>query len=379
MFRLILFVALQLSIISGASYAQDTDNASFDFGGDAYRAGKSVTLGETTEGDVFMAGDRLQIDAAATGSVHLVGRNVSVEDGVGGNLYAAGQSITVNAPVAGNATLMGQDIVIREGIFGNIRVAGQNVTLDNTIGGSAMLAGETLTINSTIAGDVNLAGEKIIFGSGARIEGALTLNHSDPESIVVPASVIDDARIERVVTETDMNWVDHSTAAIKPSFWTVVKGMIGSIVAVTLGATILAALFPRFVAGARASGLSAPVRTGWMGFLALSASIGSLFLVAATGIGVLLVPVSILLTILLGFLGYVLGVYILGVGVLSRFGVAVPDGLGDWALAALVGAVIAALVAFIPFIGWLCVLALVWFGAGAFVTRMFRPAFYNEN
>ena len=114
-----------------------------------------------------------------------------------------------------------------------------------------------------------------------------------------------------------------------------------------------------------------------IGFLALSATIGSLVIFAMTGFGLLLVPVSILLFLLLGLIGFLVGTYILSVGVLGLAGRDVPDSLGDRAIAAFAGAGVAALIGLLPFIGWLFTLALGLVGAGALITRWFEPGFYT--
>ena len=372
MFRLQMALVLLLAGLPAAAQ----DNEQFSFGGDRFQAGRSVTQSSPVTGDVFLFGENPTASASTGGSAHMIGRRVAISGGVGVNVYAAGQQVTVSAPVQGNITAFGQDVIVSSTVGGNIRAMGQDVTIDADVAGSVMLGGETVTLNAAVGGDVSLSGDKIVFGDGARIGGQLDVYHADPDGLDIPASVIDGARITRHVLEGDENWAEHGGVAIKPTFWTKAKGFFGFTIAVAVAATILAALFPNFMAGARSAALARPVRTVWMGFLALSATAGSLVMVALTGIGLLLVPVTVFLTILLWFLGYVIGAFVLGVGLIKAVGRGVPEDLFDRAIAALVGAIALGLLAMVPFLGWWIVLALVWLGAGAVIIRMFRPSFY---
>jgi hypothetical protein len=65
--------------------------------------------------------------------------------------------------------------------------------------------------------------------------------------------------------------------------------------------------------------------------------------------------------------GYVLGVYVLGGAIWNALGRAAPVDLASKALMALCGAVLAALIGLIPFLGWLFALALGLVGVGAMV------------
>ncbi|MEE9387649.1 MAG: hypothetical protein V3U96_03500 [Paracoccaceae bacterium] len=372
-----LIIALAL-VLAGAPLAAQDESASFSLGGDQYQAGQSVSQTTELTGDVFMAGETVSVTAPAGGSAHLLGRRITISDTVGENIYAAGQSISVTAPVLGNATVFGQDVSISAPVSGNLRAMGQNVKIDADVAGSSILGGETIVINANLAGDVSLTGDTITFGDAARIGGELNLYHSASESFEIPVSVISADRIIRHELSTDASWTDHTTALVRPTFWSKAKAFFGFTIVVAVAASILAAVFPNFVSGAREAALAKPVRTTWMGFLALSATAGSLIFLALTGIGLLLVPVSIFLTLLLWFLGYVVGAYVLGVALIKAIGRGVPDDLFDRAIAALIGAIALGLLAMVPFLGWWVILAMTWIGAGAVITRLFRPGFYTD-
>lgn len=84
------------------------------------------------------------------------------------------------------------------------------------------------------------------------------------------------------------------------------------------------------------------------GFLAESAMIGSAIVLvvilisvfAATLTGLLLIPMSLVIAIVVALLGYIVAAYALGVGHLTLFGRSEPGGLGSRVLAAATGALI---------------------------------------
>ena len=76
---------------------------------------------------------------------------------------------------------------------------------------------------------------------------------------------------------------------------------------------------------------------------------------------------------LLGIVGYVVAIYLLGVWAITRAGALEPDTFPEYALAALIGALIAGLLTLIPFLGWLVLLALSFTGVGAIAVATMRP------
>ena len=94
-------------------------------------------------------------------------------------------------------------------------------------------------------------------------------------------------------------------------------------------------------------------------------------MLAATVIGIVLAPFAVLAAVLLGFVGYVVAVYLLGAWAITRAGALEPDTFPEYALAGLVGAVIATLLSLIPLLGWFVILALTFVGVGAIVLSLF--------
>ena len=117
------------------------------------------------------------------------------------------------------------------------------------------------------------------------------------------------------------------------------------------------------------------MRTVWIGFLTLSVLVGACVVAMLTIVGVLAVPVILLATMVLAFLGYLLTVYMVGRAVWTRLDQLPPDTIGERAVAALLGAAVVSLAGMVPFVGWPLLLLLTLAGLGAISVALFRPEF----
>ncbi len=369
--RKLIPTAIVLLLAATPMAAQENEGA-FDFGGDSFRAGGTVIFDTAGTDDLFIAGETVRATADITGSAHFAGRKVTLAGAVGGDVYAAGMDVTLEGPVAGDATLAGYDVRVGA-VGGDLRISGAKLAIEGPVAGYALIAGDEVLIDAIITGDVSLTARVLDFTDGARIDGRLILYEEDPGSLEIPASLADEERIER---REIAEW-EEGTRHLKVWDWrrAVGKFLIGVIVVAALAA-LIAAIVPQTLADMRRGVLDRPFRNLWFGFLAQSTLVGSAILFAMTLIGVILVPAVILIALVGGFAGYIVAVYAFGVGLLLAFGRPEPDSVGTRALAAGIGALAAGVIALIPLLGWLFVLALVLAGIGAITLRLFRPGFF---
>ncbi len=366
-----LWTTVLLLVLATSAQAQEDER--FLFGGDAFLAGDDLVLQDLAD-DVFMAGDTIEMQASATGSAHLAGRRVEVTGDIGGDLYGVGMNVRTTGAVAGDASVTGYGVRVGGAVGGDLRAAGSSVAVTGPVGGYALLAGETVTLDATIEGDASISAETVTFGEGAVIRGNLTIYNARPDSVEVPEAVISPDRItRRTVEEGEFKGPD-----LVPGWRGVAAGLVGSVVATGLAATLLAAVAPGLMADLRRTALARPFRTLWLGFLAMSLLSGAVFVLAVTLVGILVSPAALILALIVVFIGYVVGVYVFGVGLLNAFGRGEPHGIGDRALAAFVGAAAAALATLIPLLGWIFGVALALVGVGALAVRLLRPRFFAD-
>jgi hypothetical protein len=112
--------------------------------------------------------------------------------------------------------------------------------------------------------------------------------------------------------------------------------------------------------------MEAPVKSMTLGLLGFSASIGLVPVSAMTLIGIPLIPIAILIAIAFWVIGYIVGIYALAVRVTGAFR-DVPTSTGGRLLLLILAIIASILLNFIPVIGWLINLALVFLGLGAIV------------
>jgi hypothetical protein len=346
----------------------DDDSASFDFGADTFRAGRTVALEAAGTDDVFMAGERVSVTGDITGSAHLAGREVAMDGEAGGDVYAIGEEVTLRADVAGDATVAGRAVSVA-GVGGDLRIAGSEVSVGGDVAGYAMVAGEDVSFGAAVAGDVSLSAKRVDWGDAASVGGRLILYEEEPGALDVPERVVPADRIER-------HEIEEWEGPRAPSLGRAIAGFLLGVIVVAALAALIAALVPERLAETRRQVLAHPFRTLWLGFLTQSAVIGAGVLFALTIIGILLTPAMAALALAVGFAGYVVAAYAFGVGLLLAVGREEPDSIGDRALAAGVGALVAGIAGLVPFLGWLFVLALVLTGIGAITERVLRPAFF---
>ncbi|MDA5095188.1 hypothetical protein O2N63_13960 [Aliiroseovarius sp. KMU-50] len=377
-----MFRPLLISLLTLAALPVSAQEV-YRFGDDAYMAGDNVTLSGDAVDDAFIAGNTVVISAPVEGSAHAGGRSVSVSGPVGNNVYAAGMNVNLAASVGGDAQLAGDTVLVAAPVSGDLRVAAQRVEITGSVGDSALVAAENILLTEVIAGDASFATDNISFGANARIDGTLYLYAEDVDAIDVPDHVVSADRIERLAAdEFDGSASPEGGATRAPEsnggFLSWLGGKIGAILTLTVVASVVAYFAPGFLMGLRDRTLESPFRAIWMGFLSISALAGALFVLGATGYGILLAPFAILGAVLLGIAGYVIGTYLLGVGAVKLAGQPLPVTFLERAVAALVGAVSVTVLALIPVVGWPMVLAVTLAGAGALMIRWFAPGFYTE-
>lgn len=364
-----LFLILVTCMLAMPTWADD-DPTRFDFGGDSFRAGMSVSHDAAGTDDLFLAGDRVAGKADITGSAFLAGRKVTMEGAVVGDVYAAGEGVAIQGDVSGDASLLGRTVSVAN-VGGDLRVAASELRLTGIIGGNVIIAGEDVTFDAAVGGDVTLGAQRVDWGDAASIAGQLIVYEEELGSLEVPERVASDDRVERRVAE-------KQAEPQQPSWRPSIGDFVFEVIVVAVLAVLVAALMPTRLAGMQQRVLARPLHTFWLGFLALSAVIGACVLLAITIIGLPLVAALALLAFIGIIFGYVIATYVLGVRLLLAAGRPELDSIGNRAIAAGTGALAAAVIGLIPYLGWLFAIALAFAGIGAITVQLVRPVFFAE-
>ncbi|MDP3896168.1 MAG: hypothetical protein Q8Q62_05795 [Mesorhizobium sp.] len=346
-------------------------------GGDVYVSGSSATVSQPSPRDALAVGFSVNLRGRVESDGHAMGFNVDVEGPVGGNLYASGFSVTIEQPVGEDVTAGGFNVHLRKlaAVGGNARLAGGNVTVDAPVAGSLLAAAGTLAVNGTIAGDARLTAGTLVFGPEARIGGTLTYASRVP--VEIPASVIaaDRVRFEKLEVGSAVDSVQDTMGRSMPHFWPSFLGLffgfVVTILFLVVTAAVLLSLAPRRVEELRSAAIAAPFRSIGLGVLGLATLVGLIPVSAMTLIGIPLIPVVLLAIVALWIVGYLLGVYALAWRIAVGLRQLEPTLAVRLAVIA-VGLAVAATLNFIPFIGWLINLTLIFLGLGTIAAWIFR-------
>ena len=370
--------ALLVAALLLAPLAAQAEISTFASGGDVHLAGDRVDETLAAPRDAFAAAPFLTLRGRVGEDAHAAGFSVLVEGDVGGDLYAAGANVVVEAAVGGDASLAGGSVVLSGpgSVGGNLRVMAGSVTLAAPGAGSLAVSGGEVRLDAPVGGDLHVASGALSFGEGARIDGRLV--YAGPERIDVPAGVVPASRIE-YRGRRDGGWRDAGDLVRdglpdRPSPLIVGTGFLLGLGFLLIVGALLLALMPGQVRRMRVLAHARPALTILIGFAGFSAIVGLVPVSLMTLVGIPLMPFALLLAVLAWLLGYLLGVYVVAMAAARGLGMA--DAPPIWARLMVLagGIVLAALLNFVPFLGWMANLALVFLGVGAMFDAAFQSA-----
>ncbi|MEO8101884.1 MAG: polymer-forming cytoskeletal protein [Betaproteobacteria bacterium] len=336
-----------------------------DLGKDHFTAGCPVKIGQPVAGDVIAAGCNVDVEANVGGDAALAGGHVTVNGNVGQGLYAVGGQLAINGAVGRNARVAGGHIEFgpKSEVAGNISIAGGEVTLKGSVKGYVQATGGQVLIDGVIAGDVETASGKIELGPNARIGGKLRYASRD-ELKRDPAAQVAGA-VEKFEARGGPNRHLREGSGRRGGGWLWTTGLL------VLAAVLVAAL-PGFYAGVAESQRTRIGFSLLLGFVAFICVPVAALLFLITLIGIPLGLLTILLYLMLLVVGYVSTGICLGDYLLKRFK-ADRGAATSWRIgAAVLGVLVVALLARIPWIGgWIVFVALL-AGLGALMLQAGR-------
>lgn len=369
------FAALCASafLLPGPAGAEDA----YEIGGDLFLSDSSPVV--EAGRDVFAVGFSTVLAGDVAEDSHAVGFSVEVDANTEGDVYATGGTVSVRGSIGSDLTAAGMTVRTHPSstTTENARLTGGSVTIGGPVEGALLASGGDILLDAPISGDAYLSGARIRFGPKASVGGQLV--YSTREPVEVPESVADPARVRFQKMELDdfmsgrrdgWDWPDRPHMEIGP-------GAIFGALAATIGSFLLVgavflAFAPALVSRLRKGIVARPGQTGLVGLVGLSMLFGSVPILAMTLIGIPLVPIAILAIVIAWFLGYVLGAYSLGMGVARGMGLGEDPPIGIRLLVLAGTALVAAVLNFIPILGWLVNLVIVILGVGAMTGALFN-------
>ncbi|WP_429925510.1 hypothetical protein ACQY1H_24060 (plasmid) [Agrobacterium vitis] len=373
MFRAISTFVLGLMICAAANAAE-----ALEFGGDTYLSGFDAELASPGERDVFASGFTIGIDHKIDGNAHAAGADIDIQAPVTGDLEAAALAVRISAPVGRDVSALGASIKItgEAKIGGNARLVAKTLVLEAPVAGSVLAAAQDLRIAAAVSGDVRLVGRAITFAEGARIGGKLF--YSAPNPIDIPTSVVSADRIHFEPLSIGAPRASRDWMHVWPATSTILFTAVIIISGLVLIAGLLLSLLPKSSEALQREVIERPFRTMGIGVLGLAMLLGLLPLCVVTLIGLPFVPIVLLAVMALWIGGYLLGVMGLSMRAYKAFR-PLPTGLAPKLLLVAVGLIIVTLLNFVPIIGCLLNLAIMFLGLGAILSYAGRSVLSKQS
>jgi hypothetical protein len=235
-----------------------------------------------------------------------------------------------------------------------------------------------VTLDAAVAGDAWISAESVTFGPAAAVGGHLHLATTGAVEVperVAPADRVTTERIEPEEAPARVPpWAPtwrQGWGGMGPGWMHLGAGALSGAALLTLAflvtlGLVLVLAMPVRVEAMRARVARRPGASLLLGLLGLSALVGLVPVSAITVIGLPLVPVVVLLLVVAWTLGYLLGAYTVAMGVLDAlFLASAPHGTGLRIAALAIGLALAAVLNFIPVLGWIANVLLMLLGLGA--------------
>lgn len=362
---LVAFLGLSVFVGQGAAHAL------------SFRTGDNVTVGQTEKVDhtLFVAGNNVDINAEVYGDIFCAGQNVRISGVVHGDVICAGQTVNVSGTVDGDVRLAGQTVTLSATVNGNASVGGQTFTLDSggkvkgdavigasssivngSIGRDIALGGQSVVVNGAVGRDIRAGGENIELGPAAKIGGNVEYDSTNKITLRDGATV---------KGSTKQNIPKEKSSPKRGAvFGFAILWFLYLLVAMLLVALVFAFLFPRYLFRVTDRAVKAPWKALLVGVVAglLAPIVFILSMISVVGI-----PLG-----LIAGLGWMLILALSGPVSAFYLGRKVMSTNKSAPLAMIVGGTVLLILYFIPFVGFLFMLAAGSLGTGLILQELFN-------
>ncbi len=349
-------------------------------------------------GEFAAAGAEIMIDATFEDDFAVAGADVYVAGEIAGDAAFAGAEVSVLANILGDAAIFGADVTVSGFIGGELAIAGADVTLDASsvvtgpmevkarrfeadgrVIGDVTIEAERITIRGVFEGPIEIYAREVVIGPEAVITGPITVRSPTPPVIEDGAQVGGFDHIQEAWDESRIdNWDFQIENVVLPSV--AFFGAVNAALAFLVG-LLVAALFPQSMARMSGQFRQRPLVSTGLGLI-IWATAGIILLilmslVAATVVGILLIPFFLLAIPVIYYLSFVFGGVVIGDRIFNRSGERVGYAIRALSLLAVMAVIgILSLIGevgwFFILLSWLLVYIVSFIGFGAWTLTIFN-------
>lgn len=327
--------------------------------GDAYLAGRSVSMQGSTTGDIYAAGSSVEVLGAVAQDVLLLGGTVLVTGPIAGDARLVGGEVYLNATVTEDAVLVGGTVEIRPDtvVEGDLIVFADRFVLAGTVKGNVEVYARTIEVTGLVEGAARFTvRESLAVKSGAFIQGDIV--YKAPRQ----AFITDDASIGGAI-DFEQQEMSGPTTKESSALGYVLRALIGFV-----AAAVLMFVAPRYRSYMLTTAFTRSATVLVWGFVAL-------ILVPVCGI-VLFFTILGMLPGILVLSGYVVALVvakaaapILAGALLARWLKKDSDHIYSWTA---LGAAVLSLLSLVPLLGWVATSLLLVLAFGTVVVGLYE-------
>ncbi len=139
---------------------------------DYFAAGDQVTINGTVNGDAYIAGGKVDINGTVNGDLLVAGGQVTVRGNISQNIRGVGGNITVLGSVGRNITLAGGNLILEPNakITGNAVIAGGNIDVLSQVNDLTIVGGNA-QVSSPVKGNLTAGIGSLTIADGASVKG----------------------------------------------------------------------------------------------------------------------------------------------------------------------------------------------------------------
>jgi hypothetical protein len=138
-----------------------------------FAAGPKVIIEGTINGDLYAAGGTLEISGTVNGDLLVAGGEVNVSGTVSDDIRAAGGTVRIEGKVGKNITVAGGNVSVnrKAEILGGVLAFCGNLQVSGNVAKDLMVFGDFTGVSGNIGGDVTVHGKEFTTLPGSKIGG----------------------------------------------------------------------------------------------------------------------------------------------------------------------------------------------------------------
>lgn len=322
-----------------------------------YASGMSLNIAGMVNGDIFCAGQSVTISAQVNGDIICAGQNVNITGDVQGSVRLAGQTVVVDSSVAGSATIAGQNFTLGSGgsVGRDLSVGTADSTLNGKVGRDLAAAGANIVVANEIGRNIKGTVDQLTLDSNANVKG--NIEYTSANNLERSSGATVDGTISRSEPTKQAKSADKESTRDTGFAW-----FAYLLIAFLLVALALVLAIPDFVHRSADKVFAKPWKAPLIGLLFTLLGPIVLIILAITLVGIPLAILIFFIWLVIVMLSGPFFAYLVGRMILRRS--------NQPLLIMIVGALIVLIAYFIPIIGFLVMLAALWFGTGMIILEL---------